>query len=253
MRLKGRGFTYQALIMILNSMKLHKIYILIFAVIVICGIWLVINSQKSNKQLDQSQGQNNIQTSNEQTSASPTSSKIDNKAGNSPQTRVFEPIYGALNRVTKKPFGIDISPKNSPVSPERFSGFHTGVDFETTAEEENIDIDVKTICEGELVYKNWVSGYGGVVIEKCSINEQVVTVLYGHIKLSSVPQKVGTKLTVGEKLAVLGKGASTETDGERKHLHLGIHKGGSINLLGYVKQKSGLVDWLDVIKYLSSK
>ncbi|NTU99252.1 hypothetical protein HGA64_04600 [Candidatus Falkowbacteria bacterium] len=43
------------------------------------------------------------------------------------------PISDALSRVTKKPFGIKVSPKNSSVSPERFTGYHTGVDFETTS------------------------------------------------------------------------------------------------------------------------
>ena len=33
-------------------------------------------------------------------------------------------------RITKKPFGIFITTQNSPVQPERFSGYHTGVDVE---------------------------------------------------------------------------------------------------------------------------
>jgi hypothetical protein len=51
-------------------------------------------------------------------------------------------------------------------------------------------------------------------------------------------------------LAVLGTGFSTETDGERKHLHLGIHKGTAINILGYVQNSSELNNWVDITKYL---
>lgn len=40
------------------------------------------------------------------------------------------PLTDAAARITKKPFGIFITPQNSPVQPERFSGFHTGTDFE---------------------------------------------------------------------------------------------------------------------------
>ena len=39
-----------------------------------------------------------------------------------------EPIGQTEERITKKPFGIKISPENSPISPERFSGYHTGID-----------------------------------------------------------------------------------------------------------------------------
>ena len=36
------------------------------------------------------------------------------------------PISNPLERIIKKPFGIKINPANSPVQPERFSGYHTG-------------------------------------------------------------------------------------------------------------------------------
>src|SRR5438105_13240780 len=39
------------------------------------------------------------------------------------------PLENAQTRVTKKFFGTKVSPGNSPVTPERFSGYHTGVDF----------------------------------------------------------------------------------------------------------------------------
>jgi hypothetical protein len=52
-------------------------------------------------------------------------------------------------------------------------------------------------------------------------------------------------------LGILGKGYSGETNGERKHLHLGFHKGNGINLLGYVNTQEQLIDgWLDPCQYV---
>jgi murein DD-endopeptidase MepM/ murein hydrolase activator NlpD len=166
---------------------------------------------------------------------------------------IADPISSALSRVTKKPFGIKVSPGHSPVTPEKFSGYHTGVDFETTVAEQNIDVPVYALCDGNLLEKKTATGYGGVVVQKCTLSGQIVTIIYGHLKLSSVSAKIGAKLQAGTQIGILGKAYSTETDGERKHLHLGIHKGSSINILGYVKYKSSLKDWLDVTKYLSAK
>ncbi|MGE5392302.1 MAG: hypothetical protein ACM3NH_00970 [Candidatus Saccharibacteria bacterium] len=39
------------------------------------------------------------------------------------------PLADWQERVTKKPFGIFVSPGHSPVDPERFRGYHTGTDF----------------------------------------------------------------------------------------------------------------------------
>lgn len=162
------------------------------------------------------------------------------------------PIDSALNRVAKKPFGIKVSPQDSPVQPEKFSGYHTGVDFEILPGEEDVDVSVFAICDGSLVYKNYVNGYGGVLIEKCQLNEQDITVLYGHLRLSSITKNIGEGIESGETLAVLGKGFSSETSGERKHLHLGIHKGADINFLGYITGEEELKNWIDVLIHLKS-
>ena len=165
-------------------------------------------------------------------------------------TDIVEPISSALSRVTKKPFGIYITPQNSPVSPERFSGYHTGVDFETTTQEQNFDVPIYAICDGQLALKKYATGYGGVVVQSCQINGSDVTVIYGHLRLDSITSQVGQEFKAGDKIAVLGKGYSTETDGERKHLHLGIHRGKDISLLGYVKNSDDLSNWLDVTTFL---
>ena len=165
-------------------------------------------------------------------------------------TPVTEPISNALSRITKKTFGLYVSPGHSTVSPERFIGYHTGVDFEVTPEEAKSDVTVSTICSGPLALKEWAKGYGGIAVQRCTISSQSVTVIYGHLRLSSISAKVGSALTSGTKLGVLGTGYSTETDGERENLHLGIHRGTSINILGYVQNKADLSQWIDAEQLL---
>jgi hypothetical protein len=160
------------------------------------------------------------------------------------------PLEGALARVTKKPFGLYVTPQNSPVQPERFRGYHVGTDFETTPEEKDAAVTVHAICDGPLALKKWATGYGGVAVQRCTIDHADVTVIYGHLKLASSTTAVGTVMHAGEAFAILGKGYSTETDGERKHLHLGIHKGKTISILGYVQSKASLSAWIDPMSVL---
>ncbi len=163
----------------------------------------------------------------------------------SPKAPLVAPLDRASERVTKKPFGIYITKANSPVQPERFSGYHTGVDFETFPEEQSTDVVIHVVCSGQLLQKRTATGYGGVAVQACTINGQAVTIIYGHMRLSSIQASVNQQLSAGDKLGVLGTGYSKETDGERKHLHLGIHKGPAVNILGYVQNKSALANWLD--------
>ncbi|MFA6460620.1 MAG: hypothetical protein WCV73_05285 [Patescibacteria group bacterium] len=161
------------------------------------------------------------------------------------------PLSSARERVTKKPFGIKISPQDSPVSPEKFSGYHTGVDFEILPGEEDAVVPVSAVCSGPLIFKSGsVSGYGGVASQRCELEQQTVTVTYGHLQFSSIKQTINTNLKAGEVFAALGRGYSTETDGERKHLHLGIYKGsGGSYLLGYVKTESALEGWFNILDF----
>jgi len=179
----------------------------------------------------------------------PTVNKSDNPPANPPPANnpetITEPISNALARITKKPFGIKISPTDSPVSPERFSGYHTGVDFETYPDEQDIAVPIYAICTGPLVLKKSANGYGGMTVQQCQINKEDVTVIYGHLKLTSINAGIGQSLKAGEQLGILGKGYSSETDGERKHLHLGIHRGKTIDLRGYVQTSTELNQWLD--------
>jgi len=158
---------------------------------------------------------------------------------------VSEPIANSLSRVTKKPYGIYITPATSPVQPERFTGYHTGTDFETTETETSTAIPVYAICDGKVRFKGTVDGYGGVIILDCTINSQVVSVLYGHIDIASSPLTVGASVAKGGFVANLAPGYSAGTAGERKHLHLGIHKGSNIDYRGYVPTQGELSGWLN--------
>ena len=171
----------------------------------------------------------------------------------SPEINLSLPFSDALSRITKKPFGIYITPKNSPVTPEKFTGWHPGADFEIFPGEENKNISVFAICEGKLLVKEFGRGYGGMLVELCSIDGEPVTVVYGHLKLESVAFKIGYNIVAGAVIGILGKGFTSETDYERKHLHLGIHKGSAVDTRGYVASESELINWIDPIPALKNK
>ncbi len=158
---------------------------------------------------------------------------------------VSEPIDNPVSRITKKLFGTYVTPAKSLVQPEKFTGFHTGTDFEATISEANTPIPTKAICDGTVRYKGIVDGYGGVVILGCTISEQVVTVLYGHVDVTSATFSNGDTVVRGDFVANLGAGYSTQTAGERKHLHLGIHIGSGIECRGYVQNQRELAGWLN--------
>ena len=155
------------------------------------------------------------------------------------------------SRITKKPFGKYVTPSNSPVSPEKFTGYHVGADFELEENEDPHAMNVMAICTGKVLYKNWVNGYGGVLIQSCMYDDQPVTVLYGHLNIDSIQLAVGDALSKGIYIATLGEGYSKETDGERPHLHLGVHRGSSIELNGYAPDAASAFDgWIDPIELL---
>lgn len=160
-----------------------------------------------------------------------------------------QPMNRSAERITKKPFGILIDPKTSPVQPENFSGYHAGTDFEIFPEETDRNVPVFAVCDGRMLAKKVVMGYGGVLVLSCSLNGQPVTIIYGHLNLKSVEKEVGEEVKTGEKLGLLGAGYSRETYGERKHLHLGVHKGSEVNLTGYVKTEKSLENWLNPCDY----
>ncbi len=156
------------------------------------------------------------------------------------------PLVGDVQkRISRKPFGIKIDPATSPVQPERFRGYHTGVDFEVTQEELSQDMDVFAICDGAIVRIDDVSGYGGVITQLCpSVNAGGdVYVLYGHISRTDTVVTQGQSVSAGSKITELGDHLSAESGGERKHLHLGISR--TQDVRGYVQDAAALEDWFD--------
>lgn len=166
------------------------------------------------------------------------------------ESKLGWPISNALERVTKKTFGMEVHPHTSPVKNDRFDGYHVGVDFEVLPEEEEIDVPIRAICDGPLFHKQFAKGYGGYALQTCRLDGERVTVLYGHMDLESVRATSTRAIGRGETIGVLGHGYSPETDGVRKHLHLGIHRGSQIDIRGYVQSTSEINRWLDVLPYL---
>jgi len=228
------------------------ILFIIFVLLLGLGIYFFSISKIKSLKTDQNIGQTINSTSAVSSSSAATTTAIIDKPNISAlNNAAFSlPISVALTRVTKKPFGLYVSPQNSPVSPEHFTGYHTGVDFETTPAEQNSDIAVYAICDGPLILKKIATGYGGVAVQACTINKEAVTIIYGHLRLASVTALLNKSLSKGEQIGFLGKPYSTETAGERKHLHLGIHRGATVNLLGYVPAKSKLNGWLDFMSLI---
>ncbi len=77
------------------------------------------------------------------------------------------PTQEFKTRITKKFFGTFVTSTNSPVSPERFIGYHTGVDVEYG--DVAADVPVFAVSDGLVVTSKYASGYGGVMV----INKEV--------------------------------------------------------------------------------
>jgi murein DD-endopeptidase MepM/ murein hydrolase activator NlpD len=150
------------------------------------------------------------------------------------------PIDNFFSRLTKKPFGIYITPKNSPVQPEKFTGFHTGVDIEYS--DIAGEVKVYAIANGQVIHSGWVSGYGGFL----AVQHTTFISVYGHLNPGSLP-KNGSIVKKGQQIGILGDAFSTQTDGERQHLHFGIIKGHQLDFRGYVQNQSELSLWLDPV------
>jgi murein DD-endopeptidase MepM/ murein hydrolase activator NlpD len=149
-------------------------------------------------------------------------------------------------RITKKNFGTYVTPQNSPVTPEVFTGYHTALDIEFGDIEG--DVPVHAITAGSVVYSGWVSGYGGLTIIKHSIDNRQYNVVYGHLRTSDL-LPVGTRVSPNQVIGYLGNGYSRDTDNERKHLHFGIPKSQDLEFLGYVPNESDLSGWVNPLTW----
>lgn len=120
-----------------------------------------------------------------------------------------EPVAQFKERITKKPFGIYITPQKSPIFHERFTGFHSGVDVEY--QDVLNDVPIFSIADGMVVISEYASGYGGVMVIKYEIKGKTLYGIYGHLKSSSM-LKTGVQVKKGEQIGILGTGYSSETD-----------------------------------------
>jgi len=162
-------------------------------------------------------------------------------------TSLSMPLPQSDRRATPLYFGLYVTPdpQTNPIfPPERFTGYHVATDFEVTTAELEDDVPVFAICTGKVTFSGIAEGYGGLIVQRCTIQGESVTVLYGHIDTSNLPM-IGKKIPSGEKIALLAPNRSDASDGNRKHLHLGIHRGEDIDTRGYVQEESELESYMD--------
>jgi len=159
----------------------------------------------------------------------------------------YWPIESGSGRETPLHFGVYVTPDpaTNPIDPpERFTGFHTGTDFEISKTKADPQIDVYAVLRGKIRPGGFAEGYGGVVDQDCTLKGEPVTLIYGHLTIEGLPA-AGTMLTQGQKIGTLGAAKSHDTDGNRKHLHFTIHKGSTSSMLGYVQTEEELKDFID--------
>lgn len=165
---------------------------------------------------------------------------------------IHEPLENAQHRATPLSFGLKVSsdPEENPIDPpERFSGYHTALDLEVSKGEVDGDVPVYAICSGRMIYSGYAEGYGGLLVHRCKIDKQDVTVLYGHLNPGNLPGESET-VRAGQTIGVLAPARSYESGMNRKHLHLGIHKGKDLDIRGYVQNEEDLEEFIDPVTVL---
>ncbi|TSC58080.1 MAG: Uncharacterized protein Greene041662_817 [Candidatus Peregrinibacteria bacterium Greene0416_62] len=163
------------------------------------------------------------------------------------------PISSARSRPVALGFGMHVTAnaKDNPIDPpERFDGYHSGLDYEVTASELDQEIPISAICSGSVLYSGFAEGYGGVLTQRCVINKESVTVIYGHLDPDGLAPE-GNVLAAGDRLGKLAAARSFWSDQNRKHLHLGIHRGEDSDMRGYVQAPMELEEFIDPAVVLS--
>lgn len=155
-------------------------------------------------------------------------------------TALIQPVAEFASRITKKPFGIFITPDTSPIQPERFTGYHTGVDVEYG--DVAAEVSIQAVMPGIVHLSQTISGYGGIVAIEHQIEQSDVMTIYGHLNPSNLAP-AGKKVTAGETIGILGAGGTLETDYERKHLHFAVLTSAKLDLRGYVPTQDELRHW----------
>lgn len=164
------------------------------------------------------------------------------------------PLDHVANRPTPLHFGLRVTPDpaENPIDPpERFTGYHAATDFEVSEDEIGVDVPVYAICRGRVVYSGFAEGYGGVLVHRCRIDGGDVTVLYGHLSREGLPAE-GTTVHPGRRIGVLAEPRTVDSGDTRKHLHLGIRRGRTLDLRGYVQAEEDLNEYIDPLEVLPS-
>lgn len=157
------------------------------------------------------------------------------------------PLPSARNRPVALAFGMHVAPHedDNPIDPpERFTGYHAGMDYEVLASELDQEVPVFAVCSGSVLYSGFAEGYGGVLVQRCTIGDEAVTALYGHLDGEGLVAE-GTNVTAGGRLGTLASARSFWSGENRKHLHLGIHRGETVDMRGYVAMPIDLQDFID--------
>lgn len=157
---------------------------------------------------------------------------------------IFYPISSYSDRATFKVFDQQVN--------DRFSGWHVGDDLEIFDDELEEEVPVYAMADGKIVYRNWLSGYGGVIVLQHEIGGQTLQSIYGHIDLSQTRPRLGEYVRAGTLITYLGDDKSNETDGERKHLHFGLYPGSALRLDGYARLQAETDNWINPSEYLKS-
>lgn len=197
-----------------------------------------------------------------------TNSKIntENNAQNTKpiiSSQIVSPLDNSANRVWLNTFGNVPSkmtlPKDTDYSDlvckqgKGYAGYHTGADFEVIKDEQDKAVSMKAIADGVIRSVGRVNGYGGLIVEEIQYKGATYTVYYGHVDLDTAKVKTGDKVKTGQKIVDLGPACSAKNGDTRKHLHLGIHKGSSIVVTGYITDKKQLANWINPMELISSK
>jgi murein DD-endopeptidase MepM/ murein hydrolase activator NlpD len=164
------------------------------------------------------------------------------------------PLNNFDNRISLNPFGNYLDGKQSArnvrtdaICPtgKGYVGYHTGTDLEITSDELNTTVPVQSITDGIVRQIGFVNGYGGLIVIEHKISGKTYTAYYGHIDLNSSTLKKGDPVKMGQKIVNLAPECSSGNGYTRKHLHFGLRPGTSIDVKGYVTNKSSLSNWVD--------
>lgn len=202
-------------------------------------------NSSSNNQASTSSTANSSQSNQTPT---PTSTPTTNQ----PAPTLVYPISQFFDRITANDFG-QYWPAGGTTNPDikvcpkatYYVGYHTANDLETFVNEQNTPVPVYAIAAGTVQEAGPVSGYGGLIVLKSTINGNVYTIYYGHIDLGTKTVSTGDSVSAGQKIAELGPACSSINGNVRKHLHFGMRKGNSADVKGYVPSQSDLSAWVD--------